>query len=185
MRTVHSNVSPQPADRLTLPIGCRRFKLRSGPPEPYHHDDPPLVSARQPAAAGPASRALFPNPLPQRAALKRLKEFLKSSAAARNVGAMNRGVHLITEDAEREGFLIPFWQSTTTETTQLRLVVYLGRDPEYQQVLETLDAGPRRDFLQEMFTLGQRWAIRQRWRVRSRCSFCKGIRGRNRIAPRS
>jgi len=36
--------------------GCRRFKLRSGPPEPHHHADPPLASARQPAAAGPASR---------------------------------------------------------------------------------------------------------------------------------
>ncbi len=45
----------------------RRFKLRSGPPEPHHHADPPLASARQPAAARPASRAFCPDLLPQHA----------------------------------------------------------------------------------------------------------------------
>ena len=46
---------------------CRRYKLRPGPPEPHHHDDSPLVSARQPAAARPASRAFCPDLLPQHA----------------------------------------------------------------------------------------------------------------------
>ena len=43
---------------------CRRYKLRSGLPDPHHHDDSPLASDRQPAAARPASRSPFPDPLP-------------------------------------------------------------------------------------------------------------------------
>ena len=53
-------------EKASLQVGCRRFKLRSGPPEPHRHHDRRPGRACQRAAARPASRAFCPDPLPRR-----------------------------------------------------------------------------------------------------------------------
>ena len=88
--------------------GCRRFKLRSGPPEPHHHHDRRPGRACQRAAARPASRAFCPDPVRGAALVGRQQSAAVTRHVARDrasAGAVSRSGQSLSGEVIRLSYL--------------------------------------------------------------------------------